>query len=96
MTPDTRYRKTGGVVTRRISGETILVPVTGEIAAMDRIFLLSGIGHTVWDFLEGEPSAGELVDYVTGAFEVTRREAEEDLTLLLDDLVRAGLLREVA
>ena len=91
---DARYRKNDNVVTREIAGETLLVPVHGELADMQRIFSLTGVGAFIWDRIDGSNSVADLCEGVLERFDVDAQTAEADTRALIRDLLENGLIAE--
>jgi len=89
------YRKTTDIVTRKIAGETLLVPVRGELADLQKVFVLQGIGEFIWQKIDGEQNQTSLSQDVLEMFDVERDTAETDLREFLHELVSAGLIEEI-
>jgi hypothetical protein len=85
-------RPRGGIVRREIAGETILVPVRGRTADMQRIFSLNPTAAFVWSLLDGVRDTGQVLEAIVAAFAVEREEAWSDLQQLLADAREQGLL----
>ncbi len=85
-----RWKRADHVVKRKIGDETLLVPVTGKLAELDKIFLIEGIGDFLWDELENR-SAEELIADVTSRYDVARDVAEQDVWRFLMMLKEHGL-----
>jgi len=49
-----RYRHSEDVVTRQIVGETLLVPIRGDLAGSQRLFALDAVGEFIWHHHEDE------------------------------------------
>ena len=96
VTLDQVYRHRGELVTREILGETIVVPITGELASMDDIFSLNDTGAFIWRAFNGERSLGAIRNGLTERFEVAPEAAEADLRELVSTLVEAQLLEPVS
>jgi len=90
----TRFTKQGDVVTRRISEETILVPVKDHVGDLDAIYTLNEVGTRVWELIDGEMSVSQIVEAVCNEYDVTEEEAEKDVKELMDSLQEAGLIHE--
>jgi hypothetical protein len=88
------YDKDSNIVTRRIADETLLIPVRGHLADLQRLFVLEGIGEYVWERLDGKSSVGEIIDAIVEDFDVTREEADRDLQEFIHRLKDAGLVLE--
>ena len=89
------FKKKEDIVSRRIAGETLLVPIRGKLANMERIFSLDLVAEFVWEKLDGETSLGAIQNDVLDAFDVGRERAETDISEFLDELLKADLVVEV-
>ena len=89
------YRIRGDVVRREIAGETILVPVRGNLADMQRIFSLNAVGACVWESLDGERALSAAREAVLGRFDAPPGEVEADILEFIDSPVEAGLVERV-
>ena len=74
------------IVPREIAGETILVPVRGELARLDRIFVLNSLGEFIWHALDGHATIAEISAAIVDAFEVDADVANDDLIEFVCDL----------
>lgn len=80
-------------VTRRIAGETILVPVTGHVAALDAIYTLNEVGSFIWHLIDGRRSAQAIAEAVCAEYDVTLERAALDVDELLTALEWRGFSR---
>jgi hypothetical protein len=87
-----RFAKRPEVVSRRIAGEAILVPVRSQVAELDSIFTLNDMGSLVWDLLDGEKTVSQIADLICASYEVATEEARQDLLEFLAELESAGLI----
>ena len=98
MTDDraVRWRRASGVVTRRVAGELVLVPVAGASQARDtRFFVLNETAERLWSLLEMPCSPDDLARHLTNEFEVDASRARADVDAFLADLDAQGaILRE--
>lgn len=92
---DRRYGKNPGLVTRRIAEETMLVPVKGKLAQLQKIFVLNPVAAHVWERLDGESPLRDVLSSITAEFDVSEDEARCDLLELVDTLLAADLIRDV-
>lgn len=92
----TRWRRAPGVVTRRVAGELVLVPVAGASQARDtRFFVLNESAERLWSLLDAPRTPDELARHLTNEFEVDGSRARADVDAFLADLVAQGaILRE--
>lgn len=91
---DTVYRKRDDIVARRIAGETLLVPIRGELAEMQQIFALNPVAEFIWERLDGAHPLGEILDGILEDFEVGSDEARADMERFVRDLLKAELIVE--
>ena len=82
------------MVTREIAGEVILVPVSGELAQLQRIYVLNPVAAYIWSQLDGERDLEAIRRGLVDSFEVASPEAEADLVDYLGALEAAGLVTE--
>lgn len=87
-----KYKRDETVVTREIVGETILVPIRGKLADMQRIFTLNDVGAYIWAGLDGERSLEEICEDLQVDFDVQREQAERDVTDFISELIEAELI----
>lgn len=90
--PLRRYRRRPDVVSRRIAGEAVLVPVRSQVAEIDCLFTLNDMGSQVWDLLDGERTVSQIANVICESYEVTAEEATRDLFEFLSALESAGLI----
>lgn len=88
------FKKKEEIVHRSIAGETILVPVRGKLADMQRIFTLNPVADFTWKNCDGIKSLGEIRDKILNKFEVAREQAQADLIEFIGELLREGLIEE--
>jgi hypothetical protein len=81
------------LVTRRIAGETILVPVAGDVADLDAIYTLNEVGSFIWHLIDGRRSAQAIAEAVSAEYDVTLEQAARDVDELLTALEAKGLAR---
>jgi len=86
------YQQADDIVTRQVAGETLLVPIRGELADLGRIFSLNEVGRFIWERLAGGAEVEAIITAVLQEFEVTREEAASDVAELLRDLLEANLI----
>lgn len=89
------YKRNEHIVSRAIVGETLLVPIQGHLADMQRIFALNPVADYVWEKLDGNTAIDEIRDAILEDFDINQKEADSDLVELLEDMVAAGLVEEV-
>lgn len=90
------YRKKDEIVARKIADETILVPIRGKLADMQRIFSLNPVAEFIWTHIEKEIPVEKILNLVIHEFDVEEKEAKEDLVALIDDFLTENLIEQVA
>ena len=89
------YRKQDSVVSRKVAGESLLIPIRGRLADLGELFSLSHVAEFVWDRIDGTTPLGGIRDDVVRDFDVDAATAESDLLQLTHDLAEAGLIESV-
>jgi hypothetical protein len=92
---DTIYQKQENLVTRKIAGETLVVPISGDLANMQRIFTLDSVSESIWRQIDGKQDLEKICDRLLSTFDVEKEEAERDLKAFIAELREAGLIHEV-
>ena len=82
----------GHYVTRRIAGETIVVPIRAEAAQLDSVYVFNEVGARIWELIEGGQPEDAVVRSIVLEFEVTPERAREDVSAFLAVLSEAGLV----
>jgi hypothetical protein len=82
------------IVSRNIAGETILVPIRGNLADMQNIFTLNKVGAFIWEQLDGKRPLSEIHVSLCDCFEVSSEEAERDILEFVDHVNETGLVLE--
>jgi methyltransferase-like protein len=81
----------GKVVTRRIANETVIVPMTANVADLDSVYTLNEVGSFIWELLDGRRSAQSIAEMVAAEYDVTLEQAVRDVDELLTALESKGL-----
>ncbi len=89
------YRCRDNLVTREIVGETIIVPISGELADLQQVYSLNATGAFVWERIDGSASLKTIHQAVTKHFQVRKKDAWQDLVELVTDLAQASLIEKV-
>ena len=79
------------VVSRRIAGERLLMPVRHGAAQIDYLFTSNEVGSAIFDLLDGRRAAPEIARLVSAEFEVAEEQARADVLEFLSILYDAGL-----
>jgi hypothetical protein len=76
---DRVYKKNESSVFRKIEAETLLVPIKDNVGDMGSIHNLNDVGVFVWEQIDGVKSLQDIKDKLLEVYEVSSREAEDDL-----------------
>ena len=86
-------RKTEGLVTRTIADETVVVPIRGQLAQMQNLYVLSPVGQHLWAEIDGARSLADLRRSLVEAYDVADDVAESDLVVFFNEIREAGLVQ---
>jgi Coenzyme PQQ synthesis protein D (PqqD) len=86
------FRKKGEFVIRSIAGETIIVPVRGQVGDLDSIYNLNEAGAFIWERIDGRTSVTQVVEALRGQFEVALEQAEKETSEFIAALEAAGMI----
>ena len=88
------YCPSGQVVTRNIADETILVPISGNLANMERIFTLNEAGASIWRLMDGKRSVQEILGELIQEFDVAEDDLVGDMAEFIEQLRGSDLIVE--
>jgi hypothetical protein len=88
------FIRSKAVVSRRIAGETLIVPVRGKVGDLASIYSFNATGSLLWQTLETPQGLSSLIDAVQSEYAVEREQAESDVKQFLKDTVSVGLVEE--
>lgn len=89
------YKKTDETVSRHIAGETIIVPIKGKLADMQKIFTMNAAAKYIWGLLDGRRNLDTILNEVLIHFDVQRQRAEADIGELIAELMEEDLISRV-
>ena len=81
-----------GFVTRRVAGETIIVPVSSRVGDLDAIYTLNEVGSRIWTLVASPKSIDEIVSVLCDEFDAPRDQISRDVDELLQELHANGLI----
>ena len=91
-TEDARiFVRSQSVVSRRVSGETLVVPVRGKVGDLASIYSFNEVGSLIWQLLEIPRNVSELVSAVAREYDVDPQQAQQDVSQFLNDMLSVGL-----
>jgi len=80
------------VVARVIAGETLIVPIRGNVGDLASIYSFNGTGTLVWQLLESPQSVTQLAESVAQEYNVDPAQAERDVSNFVNDMRAVGLV----
>jgi hypothetical protein len=83
-------------VTRKIAGETIIVPVRAHVGELDSVYTLNEVGTLIWDLLLDGKQKKEITRAVCDTYEISPAQAEADVCQFFQSLAQAGLIQKMS
>lgn len=93
---DKIYKQADNIITRKVLDETLLVPISGEIASMDELYSLNDTGAFIWQVLDGNRTLADIVRELEREYDVSPEETEADLVEIITELIDTGLVKSVS
>lgn len=90
-----RFERNIDFIYRRIVDESVLVPLHNNVADMDCIYTLNGMGAYLWERLATPATQAELEDAIMAEYDAEPIVLVKDLEKFLAEMVSIGALREV-
>lgn len=82
-----RYHTSPDMIFRKIAGEYVLVPISHDVADMEAIYTLDGVGARIWELLDGTRDGYAVLSQIIKEYDVTAKEARADLVEFLVQLL---------
>jgi len=86
------FVRSQSVVSRRVAGETLIVPVRGKVGDLASIYSFNETGSLIWQTLESPKPLADLIDAIQQEYAVSHEQAERDVKQFLNDTLSAGLV----
>ena len=83
------------IVKRKIADEIILVPISGNLANMQRLFTINEIGECIWRKLDGKHTIDAIRLELLDLYEVDETRLDEDIYEFIKKLFKDGLIQKV-
>jgi hypothetical protein len=87
------FVRSQAVVSRRVAGETLVVPVRGKVGDLASIYSFNQTGSLIWQSLESPRGFAELVGIVEQEYAVLHDQARCDVNQFLHDMLSADLVQ---
>jgi methyltransferase-like protein len=86
------FSKKRDILSRKIAEETFLVPIRGEIAHMQKIFMLNPVAEYIWQELDGKNSLSEIRNGILENFDVDKKQVNVDIQEFITQLIEVDLV----
>jgi hypothetical protein len=90
-----RYFKDPSVVSRKIADEVILVPISQKASEVAHIYTMNQVAARIWELIDGENNLHDIQKVLLTEFDISPDQALSDLLEFLQQLQRAGAVKEV-
>jgi hypothetical protein len=94
-TDEARYTRNPDYIFRTIVDELVLVPIRQDVADMDCIYTLNGLGAFVWQRLEGPATLADLQQAILAEYAADPEAVAADLAVFVGEMVEIGAIRSV-
>ena len=91
-----RFRHSEEVASRKIADEVLLVPIRTSSKQKLGVYSLNETASWLWERMDGTRSFDQLVEAMTGRFEVDSEQARRDVEVLCQDLLSFGAIVEAS
>ena len=91
-----RLKACEGFILRNLTGEYMLMPTCGNIAAFHGALLMNELAVFVWERLQAPVTRDELLAQILAAYEIDVETATLDLEALLKKMKRLGVIMDCA
>jgi hypothetical protein len=98
MSPETlscRYVRSDSVVARVIGGETLVVPVHGDVGDLASVYSFNETGTSIWEALADPRSVDELASIVESQFVTTAEDARSGIERFLEETCAIGIVKKL-
>jgi hypothetical protein len=90
------YKRAEEVISRKIEGETILLPLIAGVGDLDaEMFSLNKTGTIVWENMTGASTLNDIILKISTVFNTPTNQIRKDVIDLAEDLLRKQLIIEI-
>ncbi len=90
------YVRSAGVVSRRVAGEAVLVPITTRPGDTQCIYTMNEVASFVWERIDGRHRGMDIVEAVLEEFDIERERVEREVVAFLGQLSHSGAIEVAA
>ena len=95
MVEEARYARNPDFIYRKIVDESVLVPFHNNVADMDCIYTLNGMGAFIWEQLAEPATRAQLEQAVLAEYDADPAVVVSDLDRFLAEMISIGAMRQV-
>ena len=95
MVEEARYARNPDFIYRKIVDESVLVPFHNNVADMDCIYTLNGMGAFIWEQLAEPATRAQLEQAALAEYDADPALVVADLDRFLAEMVSIGAMRQV-
>ena len=88
------FIKKTGFVEKTVGNETVIVPLVGKVAQMEKVFSLNEIGSFIYNCLDTQLTIDNIIELILNEFEIDKDTAQGDLELFLNKAVEIGIIEK--
>ncbi len=92
---DILFEKEQTLVTRRVAGEVILVPINQRMGEEAALYTLDEVAAFLWEKLDGRHTGRDLIQTLEATYTVKHEQAEQDVQVFLERLKKIEAIRPV-
>jgi hypothetical protein len=89
------YTRNPDFIYRKVIDEFILIPVHQDVADMDSIYILNGVGAFIWENLDPSTTLTDLEATLLEEYDADPNEITNDMERFLRDMTDIGAIQEV-
>jgi hypothetical protein len=88
------FKPSGDVVSRKIEGETIIIPLVSGIGDLeDDLYTLNETGQAIWEKLDGKKDVGTIVKELSEEYGASSDVIKKDVMGILSELARRRIIQ---
>jgi hypothetical protein len=91
--PEDVYRPSEDVVSRKIEGETIIIPLVSGIGDLeDDLYTFNETGQAIWEKLDGKRNLQTIIAELSDEFQAPVEEVQQDVMGIIQELARRKII----
>jgi hypothetical protein len=91
-----KYVRSDSVVARVIGGESLVVPVHGDVGDLASVYSFNETGTRIWEALACPMSVDELAHIVESNYVITAEDARSDIERFLEETCAKRIVNRLA